>query len=355
MHARKQPSTPTAGALTVLCLVAYLGAQGFDSDVFAPFTFLHYGDPQIGFALEGIAADISRFGLAKDRANAIQPAFVIIAGDLVNQQTSQEWAAFDSILNLFSVPVKLVVGNHDVWSGSSLNYFRNNYGDDYYVFTYSNCDFVVINSVTILDSSTYASEYTAQWAWLGTTLQQSAAADRERIFIAMHHPPFQVTEYDPDDYYSWPAALRGRLSALLREHGVTVVPAGHVHKTLMAPASDGAFTVYTASGTSRIIGGGGQTNSYAYRTFSVTAGDYSQRYVLLSEIPTAVSHPTGRHTGALTGRAYTPLLGLAPTCRSIHCRVLSTRRAPTTAVYSLLGRGITEHTCTVAAGASVTP
>jgi 3',5'-cyclic AMP phosphodiesterase CpdA len=342
-------------ASVVLFLAIGLRAQGFDSDVFAPFTFLHYGDSQIGFAREGIAADISRFGLAKDRANAIQPAFVIIAGDLVNQQTAQEWAAFDSIYNLFTVPVKLVVGNHDVWSGSSLNYFRNNYGDDYYVFTYSNCDFVVINSVTILDSSAYASEYTAQWAWLESTLQQSAAAGRERIFIAMHHPPFQVTENEPDEYYNWPPTLRSRLSALLRQHGVSAVLAGHVHKTLTAPASDGAFTVYTASGTSRIIGGGGETSNYAYRTFSVTAGDYSQRYVLLSEIPTAVSRPADRHTGALTARAHTALLELGPTCGSVHCHVPSTRRAPSAAVYSLLGRGIAGYPRTIAAGTAITP
>lgn len=76
------------------------------------------------------------------QANEFKPAFVLIAGDLTQDQNSEQLSAFDKILSRFKVPVRLVPGNHEY----SLDKYKQKYGDDYYVFTFNNCDFICLNS-----------------------------------------------------------------------------------------------------------------------------------------------------------------------------------------------------------------
>ena len=108
---------------------------------FAPFTFLQAGDPQIG-GWTSIADTQGRFVELARIANRLQPAAVLVVGDLVNDGPHEkELAAFDEALTEFRVPVKLIPGNHD-----DIATYRRKYGPDHYSFTLNNCEFVCINS-----------------------------------------------------------------------------------------------------------------------------------------------------------------------------------------------------------------
>lgn len=74
---------------------------------FQPFTFIHAGDPQMG-KIGTIQEVKGRFVQLARRANELHPAFVLIAGDLVDTgDNAAQLAARDEALREFRVPVKL--------------------------------------------------------------------------------------------------------------------------------------------------------------------------------------------------------------------------------------------------------
>ena len=277
--------------------------EGFGSDKFKPFFFIHAGDPQIGMAarlgLGSIEEDKDRFIQLAKRVNELDCPFILVAGDLVQffygarpdkkyGTVSENIAAFDQALQQFKVPVKLVPGNHEIHDLYQLKKYRENYGKDYYVFTYNNCDFICLNSVNLETGSRhvdeqvqqtdqYKRELESQWQWLENTLKKSRVQSRNHIFILKHIPPFTQTEDEDQTYHSMHPQSRKRFLKLIREYGVKVIMAGHVHKTYELTTDD--FTIYTVGGTSCVFDGKG----FGYRIFKVYKDKIEQEYVHIDQ------------------------------------------------------------------------
>jgi 3',5'-cyclic AMP phosphodiesterase CpdA len=250
---------------------------------FRPFFFILAGDPQMGMGLGGTDADKRRFVELAHQANELDPAFVLVAGDMVQWQTSREWRAFDESLKEFRCPTKLVVGNHDLRGNfwTALRYYRLHYGDDYYVFTHNNCDFIALNS-TVLSLSfrePYKTEARTQWAWLEKALAASKNNGRTHVFIFMHRPPFMTSEDEYDHSSVWEKQTRKRLLDLARRYGVKVFLCGHIHRSIEAKVN--GLEVYTVAGTaiSWLPPGLG------YRIFRVYADRVEQQFVRLDHPP----------------------------------------------------------------------
>ena len=197
---------------------------------FEPLTFVQMSDPQIGFVDEtpGYAYSDSLMKVAVNQANAIEPDFVFITGDLVNDPTDP---AQDSIyrahLAEIQAPVYTILGNHD---------YR---GYDRFCFQAKDCAFIGIDSNCIMDGTQEAEA--RQWEWLEKEL--SAAKDCRYTFVFLHCPIIRESIDEPDDYFNFPMEKRRQYIDLFKEYGVDAVLAGHCHQEYNCTVEGILFTV----------------------------------------------------------------------------------------------------------------
>ena len=90
----------------------------------APYFFLQMADPQFGMFSDnaGFEEETTRYEKAIAIANRLQPAFVVVCGDLVNTPgDSTQQAELDRISAQLDerIPPYLVSGNHDVGNAPS--------------------------------------------------------------------------------------------------------------------------------------------------------------------------------------------------------------------------------------------
>ncbi len=193
-----------------------------------PFTFVQLCDPQLGMG--GYEHDVEVFTKAVAKINELQPDFVAICGDLVQDANDQSFADFKRIRDGLEVPCHTVSGNHDVGrhpDPGSLKRYRDVIGEDYYSFEHKGYTFVVVN--TQLWKSPVPGETEKQDVWLEQTLS-SAAGKGSPVFILCHYPLFLESPDEPDEYMNLPMAKRGELLRLYERSGVVAVVGGHAHR-----------------------------------------------------------------------------------------------------------------------------
>lgn len=189
-----------------------------------------------------------------NRINEIEPAFAIHLGDLVHPVPVMGIYAdaarrFHEQATELLCPLHFIPGNHDIgdkpirWgpaeivSDESVALWRKHFGPDYSSFGHQGCRFVLINAETI--NSGLAAEY-EQRAWLEAELEAYAS---DRIFVAIHYPPF-VYRADELEYYDNLAEPgRSWLLRLFRKFNVEAVFAGHVHNFWYHRIGETAFYI----------------------------------------------------------------------------------------------------------------
>ena len=143
-----------------------------------PFSFVQLCDTQLGFG--GYEHDIQSFKIAVKQINRLNPDFVVICGDLVNNRSDSSYADFKEIMEGFKMPCYNAPGNHDVGNISNdttLNYYRKTIGKDYYKFQNKGYSFVVAN--TQLWKSNVQNESVKHDIWFRETLQDKSNNDNQ--------------------------------------------------------------------------------------------------------------------------------------------------------------------------------
>lgn len=255
---------------------------GFGSSAFEPFVFLHFGDPQLGRA--DLGAEAARFARAVREANALEPAFVIIAGDFTETGTFGQQYTFERILKRLTVPVVLVAGNHDTFDRRSRAAYRSAFGPEWYTVVYRNCAFLCLNS-ELPRRSVFREAADRQTAFAEAALAEAAAAGRTHRFVVQHHPPFNRTGLDTMPAGGGSAPYTRRVLALARRCGAPTFLCGHRHTNEVIRSADGALTIYVTSGTAEARGR--DRGDYRYRVFRVYADRIEQIAVRL-DAPMAV-------------------------------------------------------------------
>jgi 3',5'-cyclic AMP phosphodiesterase CpdA len=252
--------------------------------VLAQTSFFYFGDPQIGFGLEGWEKDVSRYLEAAKDAQTAQTKRVVIAGDLVNSYNNQtEIKGFAEVwpLQFGKVPVFLVPGNHDVNTETMLQHYRTLYGQDYYYqdFPSENSTFFFLDSEILVrqNQTDLKNSSTVHWEWLETTLPKFANVQHK--FIVMHRPPFIKEENEPDSYWNWPTNDRIKLLSWVRQYSIKHLLCGHTHTTTNTRPTDGAFDIWTVGGTARVF----DKNEFGYRVFTLDGANVIQQYVKLAQ------------------------------------------------------------------------
>jgi len=192
-----------------------------------PFRFVQICDTQLGFG--GYEHDLDMFRKAVAQINEINPAFVVICGDLVNHVSEKSVTDFHTIKSALNVPCHSVSGNHDVGNeptAETLATYRKLFGKDQFTFEHNGFLFVLIN--TQLWKFPVEGETQKQDQWLTETLA-TAKAKQQPVFMVGHYPLFLKTPDEEDQYYNTPTPARERLLELYSQSGVVAVLGGHTH------------------------------------------------------------------------------------------------------------------------------
>ena len=181
------------------------------------FTFIHASDTHIS------PASVARTRRFRAMADSVNPAFVIITGDLVRDALRVNEAEATSYYDLFAREVAefkravwTVPGNHEdfgieralskVVSTHPLygrGMYRHYRGPDYYSFTYGGVHFVGLNSVDIDDQWYYGHVDSVQMMWLKRDLATIPGA---MPVVTFNHIPFFTAVESINGYSDTPPA-----------------------------------------------------------------------------------------------------------------------------------------------------
>ena len=253
------------------------------------FTFIQATDPQIGWAQCG-DMDLM-WGVAVNKVNIVEPALLVVTGDLINSQGSTSQAAYYNSyaaglkpgISLYNLP-----GNHDIGdapSASSYAFWNANLkspassdSNTWYSFTYGNNLFICLDSMVLKNSTGYPGKDTEQMNWLTTTLQGASGYDNIMVFMHISLCLSDVNE--PNGTFNMPLAVRSQLLDLFHTYGVKAVFSGHAHYN--SYVRDGDLEIVTTSSCNCSLGS--PSTPQGFRIVDVYPDHITHRYVSFPEI-----------------------------------------------------------------------
>ncbi|MFA5375476.1 MAG: metallophosphoesterase [Dehalococcoidia bacterium] len=248
-----------------------------------PFTFIVYSDSQDQLPL---FSQSERHKLVADAiANESDIAFVLIAGDLVNNGSDlANWNRFFDAGHAMMAGTTIypALGNHE---NDDALYFEAFGVPPYYSFDCGDAHF------TVLDTN---SDTISQIAWLNNDL----LTDKTWRFASFHHPFYTS---DPAHFGGW-QNLRDDWEAMFVSNGVTAVFNGHIHTYERYLENGITYMVLgTGGGPLSSLGEdryGGYQNSlehslaYARVTVDPAAGTTTAKIIRVADVSLDNSHVT---------------------------------------------------------------
>ena len=201
-------------------------------------TFVQITDPQIGFCDESehfVETD-SHLRQAVEMINAIDPACVVVTGDLCNDWKNEEqheiynarMAGIDS-----TIPVLVTPGNHDInySKPASIERYMDFVGYMRFSFTKGDCAFIGFDSNCIKNE--VQPQESEQYEWLENELRKASdmttPTDRRHIYLFCHCPLVYESPDEDDNHNAFPKTLRAKYLDLFKKYGVEAVFTGHSH------------------------------------------------------------------------------------------------------------------------------
>lgn len=202
-----------------------------------PYFFLLMSDPQFGLynKNQSFEKETELFEKAIIVTNKLKPAFVIVCRDLIHLPGNKaQIAEFLRIIDKLdkSIPYYLVAGNHDIKdfpTTQSIEKYKNEFGEDRYLFIYQGCQFIVLNSNIIHKPDSSGREIEKQLNWLENQLKSSKKY--HYTFIIQHHSIFLENVNEPDGYFTITKDRRKPYLDLFQKYNVKVVFSGHYHQS----------------------------------------------------------------------------------------------------------------------------
>ena len=249
---------------------------------FTPLTFVQMSDTQIGFIDKspGYAHSDSLMGAAVSAVNALDPAFIFVTGDLVdNPEDSLQDAVYRARIAELKSPVYVLPGNHDYrgFTREKQAEYIARRGYDRFSFRDRGCAFIGIDSNCIKDGAEEAEK--EQWAWLEREL--SAAKGCRYTFVFLHCPVIRERMDEPEDYFNFSMEKRERYIDLFKRAGVDIVFAGHTHQEYDS-AVEGI----------RFVTAGPVGNALGHGTPGYNVVDVKEDGVVVTYVPTPGIDPT---------------------------------------------------------------
>ncbi|MCV9385275.1 metallophosphoesterase [Reichenbachiella ulvae] len=237
------------------------------------FTFVQLCDTQLGMG--GYEHDKASFEQAVKQINALDPAFVVVCGDLVNDASDSSFSDFNSIREGFRMPCYLASGNHDVGNlptAQSLIYYREKIGDDYYQFEYSDVAFLVTN--TQLWKAEVPEESQRHHDWFMESLKANKNKFQSQVVIG-HYPLYIDSISEEEAYFNLPSDKRFSLVEAFEQNHVRAYLSGHTHHRMINQYN----SIWMVGGdpTSKVF----DENPLGFRVWTVSADTLLHDFVAL--------------------------------------------------------------------------
>jgi 3',5'-cyclic AMP phosphodiesterase CpdA len=151
--------------------------------------------------------------------------FLLHTGDLVNKESPGEWDKYRETTASFRKPLRVVIGNHELYGGGTPEKFADRFGlsGTSYSFTHKDAHFAIVDNArgTFTDNTL---------AWLDRDLaaHPKGTGGITTLVVAMHIPPGTEgtrphgTRFDYEE-------RSAKLLSILKRHRVDAVVSGHEH------------------------------------------------------------------------------------------------------------------------------
>lgn len=244
------------------------------------FRFAFLTDCQIGMnspnGLRGPGSDKDRLDSAIAYVNENDIDFVILGGDQINDQdsedTDEQLDVLGESLTQLTVPYYGVSGNHDHGEpGQTWKYLERGMPERF-SFVHKNSFFVGLDA-HCLRGQFGEDHQRAESAYIETELSKAPSTCAQR-FVVMHWPLISTHPDEEDTYWNMPN--RSDLIEILKRHDVSCVISGHWHQDL--DACWHGISLVTSIGTSRPLQ---YPEEVAIKVFTVFDGGWSARRVVV--------------------------------------------------------------------------
>jgi serine/threonine-protein phosphatase CPPED1 len=260
--------------------------SGQNGSSFKPFFFIQITDPQFGMieSNKGFCKETELYKKAVQAVNRLNPDFVVITGDFVNDKTDssqiKEFKRITAQIDL-KIPVYFSPGNHDIGQSpgqNDIDVFVSEYGYDSFTFKKKDCLFIGLNSCLIKSNTPILEQQ--QFDWLKNVLSEGRTS--KHIIVFCHYPFFLKTFDEPETYSNIPVNVRMKYLALFREMNVETIFAGHLHNNSVAKF--GKMEMITTSAVGKPLANAPS----GIRIIKVFADRLESIYYSLDEIPEAI-------------------------------------------------------------------
>ena len=191
--------------------------------------------------------ELKNLNLFLQLANKHNPDFIIHTGDIINEiDKPNDLSSYKHLTDQFPYKINHVPGNHDVGINSDklstegLNFYRKNFGNDFYNFQWKEFELFFLNSSIFIN---YDNQdiYEEQISFIKQTLQKFSSS--KRIILFMHHPPYinekdilishEELIYSKDlSYWTFEEKINNEFFALFKDHKLEYIFTGHLHLNL---------------------------------------------------------------------------------------------------------------------------
>jgi len=235
--------TMTSGVLKGTALEASAhGAMKIDGGL----RFVQISDSHIGFdkpANTDVTATL-RAAIAKIKASAEQPSFVLHTGDLTHLSKPSEFDTLQQLMSELSLPVFYVPGEHDVLEDDGKSYLQR-YGKDtlgagWHSFDKDGVHFIGLVNVVDLKAGGLGTLGRDQLEWLEKDVKHLKSSTP--IVVFAHIPLWSVY---PE--WGWGTDDSAQALAYLKRFGSISVLNGHIHQVMQKV--EGHVSFHTAMST----------------------------------------------------------------------------------------------------------
>ena len=151
--------------------------------------------------------------------------FLLHTGDVVNNDSPGEWNKFREVTARFRKPLRVVIGNHELYDGGTSEKFAERFGlpGASWSFTHKDAHFAIVDNA----KGTF-SDNTLAWLDRDLAAHPKGKGGITTLIVAMHIPPGtdgirpHGTRFDYEE-------RSAKLLAILKRHGVDAVLSGHEH------------------------------------------------------------------------------------------------------------------------------
>jgi len=251
-----------------------------------PWFFIQLTDPQFGMFDNnaGFEKETALYELAVAKINILNPDFVVITGDFVNDPNSdsqiKEFKQITAKINQ-GIPVFYTPGNHDLGQTpdqTSLKKYKKNYGSDKFSFEHKGSRVIGFN--TSLIKAKLEKPEQNQYQWLAKQLKKSRGT--QHIVLFCHYPFFNNTVDEPPTYSNIEPVSREKYLNLFNNNKVNAIFSGHYHNNSLS--TYGNMQLVTTSALGKPLG----KAPSGMRIVKVYSDRIEHEYFGLDELPESV-------------------------------------------------------------------